>query len=72
MTRSHPPDIAGDPAADHHPPPAVTPPDPLRREAERDRLAEDLAWLIRRWIHLTDPPRSPEGSPGPPDVPPRS
>jgi hypothetical protein len=66
MTRSHPPQIEVDVAGDRHPPPRPAPAEPDSREAERRRLAEDIAWLVHRWIRMGKPT---EGSGELPELP---
>ena len=72
MTRSHPPKNGLDVAPDHQPPPSATPADPGQRDAERSRLADDLAWLVHRWIRLGAPRRDVGEPRDPSDIPPRS
>jgi hypothetical protein len=72
MTRSHQPEIEADVAGDHPPPPRPAPAEPNSREAERRRLAEDIAWLVHRWIRMGGPIEDPRDSREPPDEPPPS
>jgi hypothetical protein len=67
MTRSHQPEIEPDVAGDHHPPPGPAPALPGSREAERHRLAEDIAWLVHRWIRMGKPTEGSGELPEPPD-----
>jgi hypothetical protein len=67
MTRSHPSQIEADVAGDRHPPPGPAPAQPGSREAERRRLAEDIAWLVHRWIRIGRPTEGTAEMPEPPD-----
>jgi hypothetical protein len=70
MTRSHQPEIEPDVAGDHHPPPGPAPAPPGSWEAERRRLAEDIAWLVHRWIRMGQPTEEPAELPEQPHEPP--
>jgi hypothetical protein len=70
MKHSHQPEIEADVTGDHHPLPGPAPAQPGSREAERRRLAEDIAWLVYRWICMGKPtegscelPEQPDESP---------
>ena len=67
MARSHPPEMEADLAGDHHSAPGPAPAQPGSREAERRRLAEDIAWLVHRWIRLGQPPEGSAELPEQPD-----
>ena len=72
MTSSHQPEIEADVAGDHHPPPCPVPSQPGSREAERQRLAEDIAWLVHRWIRMGKPTEGPFELPEQPDESPQA